>query len=241
MALRRTLRLSSIVLAVVVALFSLRAIAAVSAGCLQWFRGTGAVPGDESCETKCATTDVDLGTFHCTTECAELCRSGEAGKKGPGPLPCSALQAYAQGALKGPDQCRALAATVEEAAQAVERSADPPGELIGLLKDTLIGKGLREGRSQGPCFAGGARGAAGFRPELRDPGDQIQHAAAGLYIGYHLGWFGCMLAVLQENEPQDIRLYRATCPLGRQLNRANYRELAEKLRQAIGEEACRGK
>lgn len=44
---------------------------------------------------------------------------------------------------------------------------------------------------------------------------------------------------MQETEPQDIRLYGATIPLGRGLNDDNYRELARNLELTIGPEMGR--
>jgi hypothetical protein len=104
----------------------------------------------------------------------------------------------------------------------------------------LIGKDLLKGRNRGPCFAGHVDGADGFRSALRDDGNQIQHAMAGIYIGYRYGWLGCAYVKWREHELQDDRLYDATCPLGRKLTDENYKDLARNLRKAIGDDTCRG-
>ena len=66
----------------------------------------------------------------------------------------------------------------------------------------------------------------------------MQHAAGGIVIGYKYGWLGYQFAKFREKEPQDDRLYDATCQLGRMLNDNNYFDLANKLRKAIGDITC---
>ncbi len=84
--------------------------------------------------------------------------------------------------------------------------------------------------STGAYFAGNISGSSGFKPNLRDPYNQVQHATAGIVIGYRYGWLGYQYAKWREVEPQDDRLYDATCPIGRSLNG----ELTATLRDLFG-------
>jgi outer membrane protein OmpA-like peptidoglycan-associated protein len=149
------------------------------------------------------------------------------------------LKGYAILELKNPNRCDALAKIVSHAAFLVDREPSPAQSMIDDLQLVLIGDGLMFGRSSGQYFAGHAQGARGFKPEMRDEWNQIQHAMAGIVIGYRyirpVQWY----VRFQEDEPQDLELYDATFPLGRGLNDSNYKQLAHKLRHAIGDQSCR--
>jgi hypothetical protein len=108
------------------------------------------------------------------------------------------------------------------------RGRNVTNALINDLTAVLIGSSMRtgEGRGKGPYFAGNIAGADGFKPELRDQWNQIQHATAGLVIGYEHGkpgeWFARLLEDgmwLSEN-PED------------------FLKLPEKMRRAIGDSTC---
>ena len=110
--------------------------------------------------------------------------------------------------------------------------------MIDDIEAVLIGKNMREGRGHGQFFAGNVKGSKGFKPELRDQWNQVQHATAGIVIGYRYGWAGQQLAKWLEEEPQDDRLYDATCPIGRSLNNKNCLELPARIKSAIGDKTC---
>ncbi len=114
--------------------------------------------------------------------------------------------------------------------------------LMDDLKAVLIGSSMRtgEGRGKGPYFAGNIAGADGFRQELRDKFNQIQHATAGVVIGYWHGKIGEWFARLLEDEPQDDLLYEQTAPVGIWLsdNPLDFLKLPNKVREAIGDNTC---
>ena len=105
--------------------------------------------------------------------------------------------------------------------------------MVADLQYVIVGNNMLEGRGHGPYFAGNFRGSSGFRPEMQDEFNQVQHAIAGVVIGYKYGAMGATIAYMHEDEPQDVRLYGATIPLGRHLNDANYRELGRRLELTI--------
>lgn len=123
-------------------------------------------------------------------------------------------------------RCDAFADIVREAALLVDKYPDsdwaPHERMLEDLKKVLVGNGFREGRGKGPYFVGNYRGASGFRPELRDPYNQIQHAMGGILFGYHhwapLEWF----VLWREHEPQDDILYERAFALGDSLDETNY-------------------
>lgn len=43
--------------------------------CLHWLLDNKVLPGSKNCELQCATTKVDMGTFHCPNQCEELCKT----------------------------------------------------------------------------------------------------------------------------------------------------------------------
>ena len=152
------------------------------------------------------------------------------------------LRRYAQTALAHPNQCQALVSIVSKAVELVDEVPNPACTLVEDLQYVLIGNDLREGRGKGAFFVGYKnkegkfywRGAKGFKKELQDRSHQIQHATAGIVIGYRYWLPVQWLVKWIEEEPQDDRLYDATFPLGRDLNDKNYKELAKNLQRAIG-------
>ena len=177
-----------------------------------------------------ASQGLDLKTFDCPWDkyCNEFCKS----------QPCIFLQDYAKSVFVKKNRCKILIDIVNEAIKEAEETKDPSNNLMENLKKVLIGDGKTDGRGHGPCFAGNIFGSEGFKEDLRDQFNQIQHAMAGLYIGYKYGYFACGLAILQDPQIQDKKLYQATCPLGKNLNNTNYKEIGLKLREAIGDETC---
>lgn len=148
------------------------------------------------------------------------------------------LRSYATKQFQNENRCDLLANIVNQASLFVMSEKNPASIMIDDIEAVLIGKNMREGRGHGQFFAGNVKGAKGFKPELRDQWNQVQHAAAGIVIGYKYGWLGYQFAKFREKEPQDDRLYDATCQLGRMLNDNNYFDLANKLRKAIGDITC---
>lgn len=51
--------------------------------CVSWFKSEKIKPGIKDCELKCATTKVDMGTFHCPNQCDDLCKMS-TGSNGAG-------------------------------------------------------------------------------------------------------------------------------------------------------------
>lgn len=148
------------------------------------------------------------------------------------------LHSYAIKQFKNENRCDLLANIVNQASILVMGKKNPASTMIDDIEAVLIGENMREGRGHGQFFAGNVMGSKGFKSELRDQWNQVQHAAAGIVIGYKYGWLGYHFAKFREKEPQDDRLYDATCPLGRMLNDNNYLDLANRLRKAIGDITC---
>jgi len=92
------------------------------------------------------------------------------------------------------------------------------------LKSVLIGQGLEKSKRNTGTYSLGFQPFldTGFKEKFRDGGNQVQHAMAGLYIGYTYGWIGACPALLIEDEEQDKELYRVTFRLGSALNATNY-------------------
>jgi len=153
------------------------------------------------------------------------------------------LRRYVQIALAHPNQCQALVSIVSKAVELVDKVPNPARTIVEDLQYVLIGNDLQVGRGKGASFVGYKnkegkfywRGAKEFKKELQDRSHQIQHAAAGIVIGYRYWRPVQWLVKWLEQEPQDDRLYDATFPLGRDLNDKNYKELPKKLQSAIGQ------
>jgi len=82
-------------------------------------------------------------------------------------------------------------------------------------------------------FAGHFLGANGFKQQFVDDGNQVQHAFAGIYIGYEYGVIPGLYALYLEEEKQDDALYNATIPMGLNVNNYNYHLLHEAVRRVL--------
>ncbi len=152
------------------------------------------------------------------------------------------LMRYAQTVLKETNKAQALRKIIDKAAENLSEESRPADKLINDLTAVLIGTDLRSGRGRGKYFVGyqeGYKGAEGFAHELRDPYFQVQHAMAGVVIGYKFGLAGQWWAMAWEQEEQDDRLYKLTCPIGRELRNTNYQKLGQRVYDAIREQPTR--
>lgn len=95
----------------------------------------------------------------------------------------------------------ALGNIINKAADLAGESGAPADTMISDVEQVLIGENLRSGRGKGTYFVGNYNGASGFRPDLMDNYNQVQHAAAGLVIGYRYGLPGQIYAKWKEEEP----------------------------------------
>jgi len=148
------------------------------------------------------------------------------------------LKSYAIQQFKTSNRCQILVSISTRAVHLVSGASDPADSLIGDIEAVLIGANMSDCRGRGAYFAGNISGASGFKRNLRDLYNQVQHATAGIVIGYRYGWIGHQFAKWLEKEPQDDRLYDATCPVGRLLNDKNYFALPARIRSAIGDKSC---
>lgn len=104
------------------------------------------------------------------------------------------------------------------------------------LRRVLIGDGFsRSHRNHGEfALRFGAFGDSGFRPDFQDGGNQVQHAMAGIYFGYHYGAGAARrLMTWQDDGEADRRLYDATFPIGAAITDANFRNLAGTIRRLL--------
>lgn len=206
---------------------------AVSENCTKWFANLKLNPRGPECEIKCATADVDMGTFDCPSSCKDLCKTSTSKQ------PCDPIKNLAKSLRTANNHCDTLAKIAKKAVHEAQNSKHKVEHAMNILREVLIGEDLTRGRGNGPCFAGQFKGANGFRKDLQDPHNQIQHAMAGIYIGYQYGWLGCAYARWREEEPQDDKLYEVTCRIGRNLTEKNLNDLPEIIRQQIGDASCR--
>ena len=144
------------------------------------------------------------------------------------------LKVFAIEEYKVSDRVEVLSAIIKFGITLVKDTSTPSKALIGDLKAVLIGRNMTICRGKGAYFAGNITGSEGFRKELQDPWNQIQHATAGIVIAFQYGKLAEIIVKILETEVQDDLLYDATFPLGDTLNDENYTELAEKLKKAIG-------
>jgi len=49
---------------------------AIDPACVDWFLDSDIKPGNDGCLLQCASYKVSMKTFHCTSECKELCEKG---------------------------------------------------------------------------------------------------------------------------------------------------------------------
>ena len=133
------------------------------------------------------------------------------------------------------NRAEVLAAIIAHSATLVKNTANPSKNLVADIKAVLIGRNMTVCRGKGAYFAGNIVGSEGFKKELQDPWNQVQHATAGIVIAFQYGKIAEVFVKLLEWEPQDNLLYDATFPLGEELNNENYTELSDKIRKAIGD------
>ena len=145
------------------------------------------------------------------------------------------LKKFAIQDFKNKDRCEVLVALVQYGIELVQDLPKPSHTLVADLKAVLIGRNMTVCRGKGAYFAGNIIGSEGFKKELRDPWNQVQHAMAGIVIAFQYGRIAEIMVKFLETEPQDDKLYDKTFPLGRTLNDENYRNLPQKIRLAIGE------
>ena len=148
------------------------------------------------------------------------------------------LKSHAIQKFKKSNHCQILVSIATYAVYLVNGISNPADSLIGDLEAVLIGANMTDCRGRGAYFAGNISGASGFKSNLQDPYNQVQHATAGIVIGYRYGWVGHQYAKWREAEPQDDRLYDATCPIGRSLDDKNYFALPMRIKSAIGDKSC---
>jgi len=148
------------------------------------------------------------------------------------------LKSVAAREFKKSNRCQILVSVATRAVDLVSGMSNPADSLIGDLEAVLIGASMTSCRGRGPYFSGNILGASGFRKDLRDSWNQVQHATAGIVIGYRYGWVGQQFAKWLEEEPQDDRLYDVTCPIGRTLTDQNLFALPQRIRSAIGDKSC---
>jgi len=145
------------------------------------------------------------------------------------------LRSFTVQDFKNPNRAEVLATIATYGVDLVKDLPNPSSALIADLKAVLIGRNMTICRGKGAYFAGNIEGSAGFKDELKDPWNQVQHATAGIVIAFQYGWIGELFVKWLEREPQDDKLYDVTYPLGRELKDKNYSELPQKIRIAIGE------
>ncbi len=213
---------------------------AVSEECLEFFKREGVHPGPQ-CELRCATLETTMAMFSCPAQCHEYCSddSSESDRPKSDDERRKRLKEFAQKEFKNENRCDALANIINKAVELVTGLEHPAHAMREDLKFVLIGENLTSRRGQGEYFAGDVKGANGFRRELRDSHNQMQHAMAGIYIGNRYGRVGCGYVMWREQEPQDDLLYEKTCPLGYSLSNENYEDLGGQLRDKIGDASCR--
>lgn len=148
------------------------------------------------------------------------------------------LKSFAIQEFNKSNRCQILVSVATRAIHLVNGLQNLADSLVDDLEAVLIGANMTDCRGRGPYFAGNIAGSSGFKKNLRDSWNQVQHATAGIVIGYRYGWAGQQLAKWLEEEPQDDRLYDATCPMGRSLNNKNYLELPARIKSAIGDKTC---
>jgi hypothetical protein len=152
------------------------------------------------------------------------------------------LQKFGRIVLTRPNKCSALVDIIHKAASQVTEDPLPHAMMMWDLVSVIIGD---RGRNSGTHFVGfgpekSFLGSCGFKEEFqnsKDKGFQVQHAMAGLALGFVAGGeaviAGFQLAEVLKGEDHDARLYRATYDLGKSLTSTNYRDLAKRYYTAV--------
>jgi hypothetical protein len=159
------------------------------------------------------------------------------------PVRVYALALFAHVRTGAVTHCEAFARIVEFAAALLHDYARRPRALFQgpaelLTRDMMalfVGEGFTtdKGRYRGPHYVE-ISGSTGFRQEFQEVGNQIQHAAAGIILGFRHGVVGQAVAMAIEEEPQDDALYEASFRLGRELDNDGYKRLGVRIREVIG-------
>ena len=91
--------------------------------------------------------------------------------------------------------------------------------ILSDLKQVIIGEGFTNAsRNHGPfALPYNAFLDTGFKRQFRDGGNQVQHAMAGIWLGYYHALLK-EYVYWQEDGIEDLALYDATFPIGSQLN-----------------------
>lgn len=216
--------------------------------CDDWFKSLKIDPKDPDCEIKCAVGSVDMGTFNCPMGCKRHCNQQnpkeekkpleECDKEGGERPDCCDFKQEVQNNKDTDNQCDLMARTIDEFVSSSSGQSYPVDWTIENLKQVFIGENLTSRRNKGPCVVRNIDGATGFKNDLKDSYNQVQHAAAGIWLGYNYGVLACLAAIVWEKEPQDELLYERTCFLGANLKKDNLSELSGKLRKSIGDDSC---
>ena len=201
--------------------------------CNDWFKNLNIDPQDQNCEMKCAMGDVDMGNFNCPIGCSRHCKakkmpkdkkksSDQCDENLAKKLDCCRFKNEVESSKGTKNQCDLFASTVSDIVLQAETDKKGRGWIMDQLKEVFVGDGVsRNQRSKGHCFGGRLNGATGFKTELKDTGNQVQHAVAGIWASYHFGSIGCWIMNARESagsDPQDLKLNEITCRLGKILN-----------------------
>jgi hypothetical protein len=146
------------------------------------------------------------------------------------------LREFFRGQWGNANRGQVLVNVIDFAARQVRHTPSPALLMMDDLFAVIIGNNMLEGRLNGQYFGGNLNGATGFKPNLRDRHNQIQHAVAGLVIGHRCGVIGTAAAAFVDwlkEEPQDVDLYWASYWAARNLSDGNYMGLSEAVRREI--------
>ncbi len=124
-----------------------------------------------------------LGEERDVSKCTQLAGVGTHDRR-------TLLKLFAIREFRRSNRCQILVSIATRAVQLVNGATNPADALIGDLEAVLIVANMTDCRGRGPYFAGNISGASGFKRNLRGPYNQVQHAVAGIVIGYRHGWVG---------------------------------------------------
>jgi len=115
----------------------------------------------------------------------------------------------------------ALHTQVSPSLSAEQRSEVIKSVVLHDLKRVLVGDGWTSRERNHGAFAMPFNSFldTGLKADFRDGGNQIQHAVAGICIGFDWGWPATYIVYKYEDGEEDRHLYDATFELGKQLRR----------------------
>jgi hypothetical protein len=156
----------------------------------------------------------------------------------------SELQRFAMKVLARPNKCAAVVDILYKAASLVLQLPSPAKTMMMDLKAVMIGEGYLNGERNVGKYAVFTKakeeksvksllGACGFQTAMQDENFQVQHAFAGLLLSYEYGPPAEWAAKYLEKEAQDLKLYDATFPIGRNLSDSNYMDAADAFKTAV--------